>query len=272
MARPDFKRLRLPKRAKSKKTKPMRGTPKQPRGVELQYYAAIRKILRPLREALQDEAQRIAQRVGRKDARSWEPGLLDAAETALELLTPAILRPILRRIFALVRGFSDEQTAQGLGIDLRGAPELTDLYREFEKENVSLIRTIGEDLHEEVRDVIAAGQDANLRAEDIAEDIQGRFGVSESRASLIATDQVLKVNAEISQARQEAVGIKEYFWITARDGRVRLTHADLDGSRQSWDSPPVVSEDGRREHPGGDYRCRCIAQAIVETAEEPEEG
>lgn len=58
------------------------------------------------------------------------------------------------------------------------------------------------------------------------------------------------------------LGIDDYYWVTARDDRVRPGHARLDGTRQRWDSPPDVGG-GRRLHAGQDYRCRCRAALVL---------
>ncbi|MFK5165309.1 minor capsid protein, partial [Propionibacterium freudenreichii] len=61
------------------------------------------------------------------------------------------------------------------------------------------------------------------RVEEVQGQIEERFNVSRSRATLIARDQTLKTNANISQLRQQNVGVTHYFWISSRDERVRGT-------------------------------------------------
>jgi SPP1 gp7 family putative phage head morphogenesis protein len=107
-----------------------------------------------------------------------------------------------------------------------------------------------------VSDVSAVIQRAyadGLRVEDLSRILQERYGVSNSRANLIARDQVLKLNGNINQHRQTAAGIEAYTWSTSRDERVRKSHQRLHRTRQQWISPPSVG------HPGQDYQCRCVA-------------
>ena len=97
-------------------------------------------------------------------------------------------------------------------------------------------------------------------------------GVSDSRAQLIARDQTSKLVGALNQTRQQANGITEYEWVTAKDRRVVGTpggaypkasrahgnHFERDGKRYRWDSPPA---DG---HPGEAINCRCFARPVFD--------
>lgn len=130
--------------------------------------------------------------------------------------------------------------------------------------NIGLIKSLAGKQIEEIRDVLTSAQDNALRVEDLRAKIQERFDVTKSKADLLARDQTLKLNGQITQERQQASGITHYVWTTSNDERVRPAHEKLDGTTQSWISPPEVSEDGRHEHPGGDYQCRCTADPILD--------
>jgi len=84
------------------------------------------------------------------------------------------------------------------------------------------------------------------------------------RAKLIARDQTAKLNADLNQTRQEALGIEEYRWVTAKDDRVRPTHAANEGKIFRWDARPgQPGYPNATGHPGKDIQCRCIAQPII---------
>jgi len=95
-------------------------------------------------------------------------------------------------------------------------------------------------------------------------------GISEQQAVIIANDAVGKFHAETTKVRQEALGITHYDWHTAGDVKVRPGHRALEGTRQAWDSPPVVNpKTGKRAHPGYDthyYACRCVALPVIDPA------
>jgi SPP1 gp7 family putative phage head morphogenesis protein len=133
------------------------------------------------------------------------------------------------------------------------------------RRNVELIRSVSIEMLDQVESVIKTATAGQLRVEVLKDLILKRFSVSESSATLNARDQTLKANADITRVRQESVGVTHYIWSTSGDERVRDRHADLDGTRQSWLSPPIISEDGRTGHPGEDYQCRCTAIPIVDS-------
>jgi SPP1 gp7 family putative phage head morphogenesis protein len=116
----------------------------------------------------------------------------------------------------------------------------------------------------QIRDVLDDAWTKGERVEVMREKLQERFGVSESRADLIARDQTLKLNAEITQTRQTAAGVQKYVWTTSGDERVRDMHSELDGQTFDWNDPPVTNEAGDRNHPGGDYQCRCTAMPVLD--------
>jgi SPP1 gp7 family putative phage head morphogenesis protein len=135
----------------------------------------------------------------------------------------------------------------------------------FREQNVRLIENVGEDFLKGLREELESADAAGARVEDIADKIEKRFDVSSSRAELIARDQVLTLNAQVAQTRQQLAGIEKYVWTTSNDERVREEHAALDGQVFSWDAPPDVG------HPGDDILCRCIAFPIIEGVDETQE-
>ena len=160
-----------------------------------------------------------------------------------------------------------------LGIDLRaGDPAMQRLIDTWRDRNVGLIETglraneasprLRPSLLQDVSQVVEDAHRQGLRVEVLAHDLRERFGVSDSRAELIARDQILKLNGQIVKQQQMSVGIRRYRWSTSRDARVRERHQELEGTIQSWDTPPEVAP-GRHEHPGGDYQCRCAAVPIL---------
>lgn len=81
--------------------------------------------------------------------------------------------------------------------------------------------------------------------------------VGNTRARLIARDQVSKATGELNKLRQREVGVSRYRW-TSGDERVRPDHEANSGKVFEWSSPPSTG------HPGEDVQCRCTAVAIVD--------
>lgn len=123
----------------------------------------------------------------------------------------------------------------------------------FAETNAQLITGLGQRMAEDIADVVQEGVASGSRWETIAGKLAHAGQVTESRAALIARDQVGKLFGDINKQRQTNLGVTRYVWRTVRDNRVREEHEALDGDSISWDSPPT---DG---HPGEAVNCRCYA-------------
>jgi len=163
-----------------------------------------------------------------------------------------------------VASWTSAELERVLAIDLRDDPQISRYIGIWRKHNVGLIETgvlrreadprLRPSLLADVERVVDEAHRSGLRVEILAHDLRERFGVSDSRAELIARDQILKLNGQINKQRQMGAGITRYRWVTSRDERVRERHQELDDTIQEWASPPEVAP-GRHEHPGGDYQC-----------------
>ena len=148
---------------------------------------------------------------------------------------------------------------------------------QWREENTALITNFTEDTLAQMGTILE--EYSGYRVEDLADRLEGTFNMTRARAELIARDQTLKLNSNIAEGAQRQVGITQYRWSTSNDESVRESHALLEGETFSWDEPPVVNQvevdtkgkPERREHPGRDYQCRCVAIPIVEEYETPGE-
>ena len=155
---------------------------------------------------------------------------------------------------------------QSLGIDLYTAePWLRGELRNWASEAASRITSLEDDAIEQVAIWTNRGIREGWRWEDIAKNIEDRFDVSRSRARFIARDQIGTLNGHLTQRRQQAAGVKKFYWRDSRDERVRgnpnglypkaiPSHWARNGQLFSWDHPP---EDGI---PGQPPQCRCTAE------------
>jgi SPP1 gp7 family putative phage head morphogenesis protein len=189
-----------------------------------------------------------------------------------QALTVENLNPIVGRAGQQLNLFNTREMNRVLGINVRDIPGVQGELDQWRRLNVGLIESglmapssspsLRAGLLGDVSDVIEMAHREGIRVEVLAQELVDRFGVSERRAELIARDQTLKLNGQINKHRQQAAGITKYTWGTSGDEQVRETHAALDGTTQSWDSPPEVAP-GRFEHPGGDFQCRCVGIPII---------
>lgn len=167
------------------------------------------------------------------------------------------------------RGFR-RQIESVLRVDPRRAePWLTGALKQFERDNVKLIKSIPETYFDQVESVVRDSLDNGRRVEKIAGIIEQRFDVTRNRAKLIATDQIQKLHGQLTETRQQRLGVRKYKWRHSRDERVRgnpsglypharHSHWHREGKIYLWSEPP---EDG---HPGVPIRCRCHAEPYFE--------
>lgn len=161
-------------------------------------------------------------------------------------------------------GYGSANTREIVRLPIDG-PASTMPLDQFRQENLSLIRTLDQDTVDRFRSILEEADRSAMRVEDLRGRLVEELGVSKRHADLLARDQVLKFNAQLTESRQTAAGVTHYEWSTSGDERVRPAHAELDGTIQSWADPPVVDEkDDRRAHPGEDYQCRCVAIPILD--------
>lgn len=145
---------------------------------------------------------------------------------------------------------------QRTGIDFSGLMSdsvLKEAVDEAVAANIALINSIPQQYLDRVEQAVMASLQAGTLNDTLADELKKIRGVTDSRAKLIARDQLGKINSRLSQIRQQSLGITHYFWSTSHDERVRDRHRRWDGDLIAWDNPPI---DG---HPGQAIQCRCTA-------------
>lgn len=145
---------------------------------------------------------------------------------------------------------------QRTGIDFSGLMSdsvLKEAVDEAVAANISLINSIPQQYLDRVEQAVMASLQAGTLNTTLADELKKIRGVTDSRAKLIARDQLGKINSRLSQIRQQSLGITHYYWSTSHDERVRDRHRRWDGDLIAWDKPPI---DG---HPGQAIQCRCTA-------------
>jgi len=151
-----------------------------------------------------------------------------------------------------------------LGVNVfRSEPFLKPLAEGWISENTALIKSLPTRLHPELEGIIRRGVMNGQSVKDIKDQITSRYGVTDYRAKLIAQDQTLKLNADLTRYRLQSVGVERYIWRSVQDSRVRPEHAARNGNEYSW------KEGAGGEHPGQPVRCRCRAEAVWGDENEP---
>lgn len=107
------------------------------------------------------------------------------------------------------------------------------------------------------------------RHEAIIGSLQRSYGVTANKAKFLARQETSLLLAKFKETRYTKSGVNEYKWrcvAGSKNHPVRPSHKVLDGKVFRWDTPPITTEPNqpvRRNNPGQDYNCRCMAVPIV---------
>ncbi len=130
--------------------------------------------------------------------------------------------------------------------------------------NARLITNIPEKAIGQIKRDTMAALTNGTTVDDLQDIVMKRIDVSDSRAELIARDQVAKLNGDLTSERQKDAGVNQFVWRTVGDERVRDSHDDCDGEVFDWDGTVsltgVPKPDGN--NPGKDFQCRCWSEPI----------
>lgn len=150
---------------------------------------------------------------------------------------------------------------QAIGVNLSGIIQDENMQETLDSAvawNINLIQSIPSQYFTQLDSIIWQGVSRGDDARSMVQKILDLGQSTNKRAKLIARDQTQKLNAAITQQRQENLGIEEYVWRTSEDERVRVTHRENNGKTFRWDKPPPVTG-----HPGQDINCRCYAAPVI---------
>ena len=249
-----------------------------PYSYELQYKRLLKKLVRTMKVSVKkhllsiaDELVKAAQppEVFVQDVDDdWMQQLNDAlADIARDMVNPVKLTQKQMEDIGLGTNSYNkkkwQQTirqAYGVSPTAEDPQKYEQLLNRWAFENAALIQDIPIKTMQQIRDVSIDALQSGKTVDTVVGEVLDRMDVSDSRAELIARDQVAKLNGELTQSRQKDAGVDKYIWRTVGDERVRDSHMEVDGQTFSWDQPPTET-DGN--HPGEDYQCRCWAEPIL---------
>lgn len=269
--------LAPPKRRRGRRPLPRQ---QQPDGVRVSYYRALQRVLAPVYASMRAEMPNIlrllesAHPAARADADD-EGSALEMMQRALRRAGEAVndreLREVAERFGKQTTDFQkmqlDRQVRAAVGVSYSAIEKpTTDRVPGFVIENVGLIKTVPERFFDGVRDAVKQAFAEGWSTDRLTEAVAERGQVADSNARRIARDQVGKLNGQVNQDRQEALGVTGYIWRGVLDQRERDEHTDREGQSFSWDDPP---DDG---HPGEPIQCRCSAEPDFDTIASLVEG
>ena len=252
---------------------------------ELWYRNELLALVRKFRQAVESEVF-FANEVNLNDSQFTDANKdfdADRFLKAAEKLSKADIDGVAKKIAQglLIRGNAqniqevEKDLKRQTMVDLQGylhnSGKVAEKLEQLTTANVQLIKSIHSQYLDKIQAAVIQAQVKGTPTKDLAKQIKEIGGVTEKRAKLIARDQSAKINASLTRARHEEMGIKQYIWSTSGDERVRDSHAANDGKIFSYDDPPATG------HPGDEINCRCVAipyfgDKVEQKAEEVEQS
>ena len=167
---------------------------------------------------------------------------------------------IVQQVGAWHTGEFAASVAGALDIDvspLMRAEAIEPALRETTKQGALLIKDVDDQTAQRIADATFDAFESGNGSAQLRKDLKEVIDASNTRARLIARDQLGKLTGRLDELRQTEAGIASYIWSTVGDHRVRPAHLDREGEAFKWSEPP---EDG---HPGEPVACRCRARAVI---------
>lgn len=233
-----------------------------PRALEIDYARMLLKISKYCQAQAKDI---VLPESSKYIGDSWLDSLMSAFRETLTRYIMDEAFNLANSIVTAVRKDTDTQLGKHafsvLGIDLTPFYRGTDIQREIDNQimaNVALINSIPAQYADKVEAAVLTSLQTGSTNEELAAKIKHIGGVTDSRAILIARDQIGKIQAGINKQRQTALNVLTYDYWTALDDKVRPQCEANHGQTFSWDQPPPGG------HPGEKIQCRCTAQPNYE--------
>lgn len=169
-----------------------------------------------------------------------------------------------------------------------------DILDAWAQENYTLFKNLTDQEISSINEIISRNVREGKRVEEVKQELSKtykKFG--KSRVSLIARDQVGKLNGKLQEMRQKEVGISYYEWLTVSDERVRgrpggaypsaiPSHWEMQGKLCKWSDSSVYADkediqpdgsitnwknrNGKMPiaHPGQEIQCRCSSIPYID--------
>lgn len=229
------------------------------RGPEQKYIRALVGVMQRFHAAVMHDLEPFLGHITgtRIDATRWGMGLEDRLKWFIDQLETHVHGPFDTMATEVGKANLTIQTElfEGHAPPSWGLPEVV---RRARAENVQLIKSAGREYAQQVQEILEDRSNWGKSIDELRDLLVDRAHVSESRATLIARDQTLKMNARMTELRQRNAGVTRYWWSTCRDERVRRTHRENEDRVFSWANPSPITG-----HPGHDPQCRCQAIPVL---------
>jgi uncharacterized protein with gpF-like domain len=166
---------------------------------------------------------------------------------------------------------------------LRNETDNDMMFQSLLERNVHYIKSAPIDMAEQMVEHISEAQITGRRPEQIASELKELFPhMTKGKAQLIARTESAKASSELVQSRAERLGFNWYIWRAIGhenrgngkygDGRVRKSHAYMDGVLVNYNDPPspeaLIGIASYGHYNAGEiFNCRCFASVVFDINE-----
>lgn len=152
------------------------------------------------------------------------------------------------------------QLKAGLGVEIptqdRKVPSKIETFIE---RNVADIQALSDKTANDIQRLVLDAFERGARPEELAAEIAKRFDMAETRARLIAGNQLSRLSSQVRRDRHVEIGVTTFKWVTRNDGKVRPAHAVKHGRVFPYEGSRAPSF-----FPGVEPNCRCLAVPVVD--------
>lgn len=248
-----------------------------PTRIEKSYQYYLTSIIDEINRKIRDEFQAEIKSEIRSDSVTFRNDSLASLLQKIVQISDNVISPFqtLRNISNALFNVNERNIRQTIekAIGVNVVPpqsEMSDMLDSWVVQNVSLVTKMTDEYLVRIQGIVGSGFRSGLSYRDVSKQLQDAVGISKRRATLIARDQIGSLNGQITQKRNEDLGIKEYVWRTVKDERVRgnpsgrypkarPSHYSREGKTYTW-KDGAGSQD---KHPGDGIQCRCYAESVV---------
>lgn len=266
----------------------------QPKALELAYYREIMGVLHEQDTLFKRYVNLLPNQGERLD--DWSSDLDRFFRAVQAGVSAAIDRARVAKAFTDTSLFNwrmwGRQVREGTDFELPktnpwGEPGIDELGKEWIQDNIRRIKGFTDERNGGLRKAITDAIQRGASREELAALILRKGYLNNlsstrlsdaQRADLIATDQILTANADLTTQRMRNAKVKYYIWRGMDDSRERPEHVQLNDSVFRVDGKIMTERDlkavgkqgqimrtpGAEIAPGRAIRCRCYAEAIFD--------
>lgn len=216
---------------------------------------AARTLRKATRRMLNDYAGGV---LTEAQARSWQTRFAEIADTMADAISKDLVKYSKRNIESSLGAM-----ASALTVSSYTTPKIQDIIDRHTTDMVGYIKSIPVEYHEKIKRAVI---DVEGDAEKLKSIIKDIGHSTESRAELIARDQISKFNGALNTARMDEAGIQRVMWRhSGGSGTPRPLHVEYDGEIFDLNDPPIIDEEtGERGWAGDLINCRCFMVPVIE--------